>query len=635
MMRRMILLHLITAAFVLCICDITAAQNLIPMPREISADTTKHIRLTAIDAKVNPRLHLPAEGYTLTISGSKAVLRAKDARGLVWAKATLRQLKGSDGLYPKVSIHDWPAFPIRGFMHDVGRNFRSVDMLKREIDLFSQYKLNVFHWHLTDNPAWRIESKAYPQLNDPKYQRKGRDEGLFYTYDEIRELIAYARERGITVIPEIDMPGHSRFFNDTFGFGMATPQGMNVLRRCLEEFFTEIPANDCPYFHIGSDEVHIDNPKEFMAFCEGIVRAHGRTPIAWEPGLAPSDGTVRQIWRSTIGEKIESEGCDGRYIDSYQGYLNIGSPILNVSKNFLHTPCGVTATDGNAMGGILCLWNDVRVADKSLTFPQNGMPNVMLAFAERYWRGGRMLNIADESLVPIDTISEASVALADFEHRLAWHRDHLLYEWDMRWVANSSLPWLVTLPERRGAQLDTMQWSEARGGVIDMTAFCQHHNVEVKPTMDAWMRTEIYADCDTTITAWLGFDSPGRATKMSDGIGLQGEWEAEGRLFVNGAEVFPRFPWNEPGEYRYHEDTWHQAAEEVPYTAEQFCWMRQPAYLTLHRGWNSIEIYCPRVFDAKTWQVTFIPISTDSNGHVSEAHGIRFRLPLLKKSKTQ
>lgn len=618
-------LRTIGVLFMAFVAGGSAAQQLIPMPREMRCDTTRRIRVTAVDAKLNTRLHLPAEGYTLDISGSKATLRARDSRGLVWARATLRQLEGADGFYPKVSIRDWPAFPIRGFMHDVGRNFRSVEMLKRELDLFSQYKLNVFHWHLTDNPAWRIECKAYPQLNDPRFQRKGRDEGKFYTYDEIRDVIAYARQRGITVIPEIDMPGHSRFFDDTFGFSMASPEGMKVLRKCLEEFFSEIPAADCPYFHIGSDEVHVDNPKEFMTFCESIVRAHGRTPIAWNPGLEPSAGTVHQVWNSAIGDTIATEGCSYRYIDSYQGYLNIGSPILNVAKNFMHTPCGVTAADGKAMGGILCLWNDVRVADKSLTFPQNGMPGCLLAFAERYWRGGRMLPTGDETLVPVDTASEVYASLADFERRLAWHRDRLLYDWDMRWVANASQPWLVTLPTRRGARLDTMQWRAARGGVIDMKAFCRHHGVEVRPSMDAWMRTEIYAEADTTITAWLGFDSPGRATKMSHGIGLQGEWEAEGRLFVNGVEVLPRLPWNEPGKYRYHKDTWHQAPEEVPYTAEQFCWMRQPAWLTLRKGWNRVEIYCPRVFDATTWQVTFIPIHIDANGHVSEAKGLRFR----------
>ena len=103
-------------------------------------------------------------------------------------------------------------------MHDTGRNFQTIEMLKETIDLMSLYKINYFHWHLTDNPAWRIECKVYPQLNDAQYQRPGRDCGKFYTYDEIRELIAYAKERGITVMPEIDMPGHSAYFRNAFGF---------------------------------------------------------------------------------------------------------------------------------------------------------------------------------------------------------------------------------------------------------------------------------------------------------------------------------------------------------------------------------------------------------------------------------
>lgn len=186
-----------------------SAQQLIPQPREMTVRSQEKVSVRKVDARVDTRLSLPDEGYTLEVKGSTVRLRAKTAQGLVWARATLRQLEDAEGRVPQVTIRDWPAFPIRGFMHDTGRNFRPVEMLKRELDLFSFYKINVFHWHLTDNPAWRIECRAYPQLNDPKFQRKGRDEGKFYTYHEIREVIAYARERGITIIPEIDMPGHN------------------------------------------------------------------------------------------------------------------------------------------------------------------------------------------------------------------------------------------------------------------------------------------------------------------------------------------------------------------------------------------------------------------------------------------
>ena len=96
--------------------------------------------------------------------------------------------------------------------------------------------MNVFHWHLTENQAWRLESKRFPQLNDSCHM--SRMPGQYYTMAEAKELMAYCQQRQVLLIPEIDMPGHSRFFDDTFGFSMASPEGMKVLRKCLEEFFS-------------------------------------------------------------------------------------------------------------------------------------------------------------------------------------------------------------------------------------------------------------------------------------------------------------------------------------------------------------------------------------------------------------
>ena len=168
---------------------ILSAQELIPTPVEVSYKGNKRVRIETIDAKVDSSLNLPEEGYTLEIKGTTALLRAKTAQGMVWAKATLAQLHDREGLVRVAKIKDYPAFPIRGFMHDTGRNFRPVEVIKKELDLFSAYKLNVFHWHLTDNPAWRIESRCYPQLNDPKYCPAERNPGKFYTYDEPRRVL--------------------------------------------------------------------------------------------------------------------------------------------------------------------------------------------------------------------------------------------------------------------------------------------------------------------------------------------------------------------------------------------------------------------------------------------------------------
>lgn len=627
----------LTAALVIalaCGCTRHIGNNpdiLIPMSQEIISDGTETVRINDVEEAVDTTLDIPEEGYVLTIGNGKASVLARDFQGLVHARATLAQLAGlaphefidtkavKGTVLPEMTIRDWPAFPLRGFMHDTGRNFRETEMLKKEIDLMAYYKLNMFHWHLTDNPAWRIECRAYPQLNDPQYQRQGRDEGRFYTYDEIRDVIAYAKERGVMVIPEIDMPGHSQYFDKTFGFGMASEEGMKVLEACLKEFMEEIPAEDCPYIHIGSDEVYIADPKGFMEFCEGVVKEAGRIPLAWYPGLPSSEGTISQIWSET-GRAAAGTGFQGAYLDSYMGYLNLGNPLINTSAFYLHQVCSVDGYDGKALGGILCLWNDTRVADKTRTFPHNGMPEGLLGYAEGCWRGGKGHGWNNPNLLPSPG-TKAHDDLAAFEHKIAFHRDNFLKAWDTRWVANASIPWKVTI-EDAGRQVEASAW----GGCIDLNALCKENGITPgAERIDVWMTTEIFVEKDTVITAWVGFDSPARSNRMSDGIGEQGKWECSARVFSGETEIFPAKPWNEPGAYRFHFPTWHKPANELPYTDEQFFWTREPAQVPLQAGWNTIRINCPRVFNAAIWIAAFVPLTQAEDGSVSEPTGITYR----------
>ncbi len=601
-----------------------SAQNLIPAPKEIKYLSDKVVRLKSIDSKIIPSDGAPNEQYILKTKGGRAVIIAQSEQAAVWGAATLRQLTNEEGYVPEVEITDYPAFPIRGFMHDTGRNFREVELLKRDIDLMSAYKLNVFHWHLTDNPAWRIECKVYPQLNEAKYQTKGRDEGRFYSYDEIRDVIAYAKQRGITIIPEIDMPGHSKYFKTTFGFEMATEQGMAVLEKCLKEFFAEIPKEDCPYIHIGSDEVKVADPEGFMRFCEGLVKEAGRTPIAWDPGLPPAEGTIGQIWYASIGETLKKEPYPRRYIDSYMGYLNNSCPIINTSRNFIHHACTSNGANEMARGGILCLWNDVNVDDPEKLLPHNGMPEGMLAFAERFWVGGKGYGLESEDLIPSPD-SDAHKDLVEFEQRLSYHRDNHLKDYDIRWVANASQPWQVTIPATKGTPIEQMKWTKAWGGAIDLHAICKVNGVKTETEMEAWLKTEIYATRDTVITAMVGFESPSRANRISNGIGKQGLWEAGGRLIVNGIDIYPSKEWNEPGKYNYHYNTWHRPENEEPYTDEQLFWTREPAYIPLKAGWNTIMLYAPRLFNINNWVAAFIPVEVDKDGRLHEVEGIKFR----------
>ena len=609
-------------------------DNLIPEPKEVRIKSDRFKRISNIVTIIDSEMPIPDEGYTIEINGKRVILKAKDNSGLVHARATLAQLTGAEphefmddraicgARIPDMEIRDWPSFPIRGFMHDTGRNFREVETLKKEIDLFAFYKLNVFHWHLTDNPAWRIECHAYPQLNDPKFQRQGRDQGRFYTYDQIREVIAYAAERGITIIPEIDMPGHSQYFDKTFGFKMATKQGMEVLEICLKEFMNEIPAEICPYIHIGSDEVKVEDPKGFMEFCERIVTEGGRTPVAWMPGLPASEGTISQVWTEK-GKISIGKDFKGRYIDSYMGYLNHGNSITNTANLFMHQLCSVPEHDGKAMGGILCLWNDVRSDDKSSIFPHNGMPEGLLSFSQSSWKGGKGYGKDGSRLFPAKG-TDAYEALTEFENKISIHRELFLKGWDMRWVANAHIPWRVKISRPNDTGSLTVE-AQTWGGCVDLHEICKSKGLTPEKEMMATLTTEIYVERDTVITAWVGFDTPSRSNRKSDGIGAQGQWEMSGRIFSGKTEIQPPKPWNEPGKYRYHHNTWNRPPNEEPYTDEQFFWMREPATIPLKAGWNTIRMECPRVFDANVWIAAFVPLTQNEYGRVSEATGIKYR----------
>ena len=189
--------------------------------------------------RLDPAAPPQPEGYRLEVTSTGVVVTGRDPAGAFYAVQTLRQLallkEGRMALALCV-IRDWPAFGLRGFMHDTGRNFQEVASLKAQIDRLAAYKLNTFHWHLTDNPAWRPQSRIFPQLNDPAKRQDGRDPGQSYSFEEIRDLVRYAAARHVRIIPELDMPGHSAYFEPAFGFPMGSAQGVAVLEKLIDEF---------------------------------------------------------------------------------------------------------------------------------------------------------------------------------------------------------------------------------------------------------------------------------------------------------------------------------------------------------------------------------------------------------------
>src|SRR5688572_16605846 len=204
-----------------------ARYPLIPWPRTLEPRAGELANADAVTARLDPSIE-GDEAYVLDVTPERAEIRARTDRGLYYGRQTLRQLSAS-GRVPCVRIEDAPRFPYRGLHLDVGRHMFPVESIKKYIDLMARHKFNRFHWHLTEDQGWRIEIKKYPKLQEVAAYRNqtvigkastknrptdpGRYDktryGGFYTQEEVKEVVAYAAERYITVIPEIELPGHA------------------------------------------------------------------------------------------------------------------------------------------------------------------------------------------------------------------------------------------------------------------------------------------------------------------------------------------------------------------------------------------------------------------------------------------
>lgn len=588
-----------------------------------------------ISLALTPGIVPAPEGYQLTVTPEGVSLQAEDAAGAFYGAHTLRQMlrPGQGGVRVQTGVvRDWPAFRLRGFMHDVGRNFQPIASLKAQLDIFAAYKLNVFHWHLTDNPAWRIECHAYPQLNDPQFQT--RDQGQIYTYAQIRDLIAYARARHITIIPELDMPGHSAFFDRAFGFKMGSLQGREVLVKLIDEFCREIPPADRSYLHLGSDEVRIEQPQEFMDQMLAVVQRNGSQPMIWYPGLSGNDRTIRQLWRDNAGPDGLVEVRVPLQVDSTGGYLNSYDPLVLAQRHFFHQPCRQPQGDDQALGGILCMWPDVRVADKENIFRHSAVWPGVLAFAEAFWQG-RPSPAGDlPSLLPTGG-SVAAESFREFEDRLAVHRDRFFAGRPFPFVKSARIPWRVIGPFARQADqpgdfafppeekiqdsyasgTQTLTWREFRGGTVTLGSNRKDPSVFPERVIGtAYALTYIHTNAARTIHAWVGFETPERSTRKCGGIPAVGQWDAFGGTILVNDTPLPAPHWRQPGQNRYLKHTYQDPSNEDPYTDEEFYWTRGPAEIPLHAGWNKVLLRVPCGYLLQNWSYSFAPVKYDSVG---------------------
>jgi hexosaminidase len=404
---------------------------------------------------------LKEEAYKLQISPASIQIEASTAVGAFYAVQTLYQLLpveiyGKDlsrqvcWEIPAVDIEDSPRFAYRGVLLDVSRHFMPIDFIKQFIDVMAMYKLNRLQWHLTDDQGWRIEIKKYPRLVEIGSVRKetmvGRDATKFdgeehkgyYTQEEAKDIVRYAAERGITIIPEIEMPGHAMAalasypelscgLEDTYEVGRTW--GVYTQVYCpkettfqfLEDVFSELfPIFPSEYYHIGGDECPKDSWKKcthcqhlikelglkdehelqsyFVTRMEKYLNAHGKQIIGWDEilqgGLAPNATVTVRNGEETCKE-VANSGHDVivtyAYLDYYQEHelcaeeVTIPGGFLSLEQTYKYIPVPELLTPENKkhiFGVESCLWTEYIATPERLlrqAFPR------LFAFAEVGW----------------------------------------------------------------------------------------------------------------------------------------------------------------------------------------------------------------------------------------------------------
>lgn len=553
------------------------------------------------------------EAYSISISENLVDIKALNRTGVIRAAQTLNQLAMATETLEAVDIVDWPAFKLRGYMHDVGRSFISVDELKKQIRLLSAFKVNTFHWHMTENQAWRFEVKAYPQLTSNESMT--RFAGQYYTQEQIREVLDEARICGVTVIPEIDMPGHSAAFERAMGFEMQTPRGKEVLKNVLSEVAALF--SDSPYIHMGADEKTITD-NTFLDTMIDHLHSLGKKVVCWNRingvNIADHKFDMTQMW-ATAGSKITGiPNIDCRY--NYTNHFDVFADLVGIYKSSIYyTPIG---TDEVA-GTISCPWNDRKTPTESDIINQNNFYANVLASAERAWKGGGEQYIEKGGTMLPNSGSEFE-EFADWERRFLLHKHTTLKDEPIPYVKQTNVRWHVTegfanngdsnasfAPED-GIDNPTWNITPVTGAGIYLrhtwggTVPGLYGNASLNQT--AYAYTYVYSPIEQTAGALIEFQNYGRSE--NDLAPDNGKWDRKGsRIWLNDEELIAP-NWTNAGK---------SINSEVNLGNENFT-ARKPVQITLREGWNKVLVKLPYVsapgVRLNKWMWTFVV--TDSEG---------------------
>lgn len=568
------------------------------------------------------------EAYRLSVTKNGIVLAANTAHGILNAIQTLRQLMSGDVSVKGCVITDYPAYQWRGYMVDVGRNYQSLAQLKQQIDIMARYKLNIFHFHLTEDIAWRLQIKKYPQLTAAEITE--RNKGKFYSIQEMKDLIRYCRERHIVLIPEIDIPGHSKAFTRAMGVDMQSEKGTKILKDIFEEICS---TYDVPYLHIGADEVKITN-QTLIAEISEIIRKHNKQIIAWAPGGNYDDHIIRQLWKEEGDKDVSKQNI--KYIDSKFLYISDFDPLNSVVTIFNRQLGGKLYGDSTLLGAEFCLWNDRIVAVEEDLISKNPVYPSMLAFSERSWRG----NGYPDVVFAIGPDGERRANdFREFEARLLSHKQKYFRHLPFIYVKQTHITWKLFGPFENRGNLTATFWPEVdRSNLVDSTAVVTAVGGTIwlwhthGPKVKAWIPfpkenttwyafTRFWSNSDSIVNMWIDFKDLSRSG--ADATPPKGEWDyMQSKLWINKT-IMPPPKWTFAG---------RPAGRLGEPMVDETYYFRTPARISVKKGWNEVLIKLPiSSFDPNVdwqvppkWMFTFVPIYKET-GVNWEAGELLFR----------
>lgn len=598
-MNRLLLFVL---SIFLCMAGISAnhPSSLLPLPQKYQFNGKKSSGELTVEEKYVSQIEgakFQEEAYHLLITKKGILLEATTPKGMYWGRQTLEQLKTTKNkkIYlPQCEITDWPAFRIRGFMHDVGRSFIPVEELKREISLLSRYKINVFHWHLTENQAWRLECKKYPQLNAPENME--REKGKFYTLEEARQLVEFCKQHQVLLIPEIDMPGHSAAFERTFKTDMQSEKGTQILKDIIDEVCATF---DVPYLHIGTDEVQFTNP-DFVPMMVKYIRDKGKKVISYNPGwnYKPGEIDMTQLWsyRGKAQKGIPAIDCRYHYANHFDTYADL---VAMFNSRIYNQPEG----SDDLAGSIVAFWNDRYIDNTPQLLAENNFYPYMLTLAERAWRGGGNCYFDGKGTLLWEDEPEQLAAFKEFEDRLLWQKNTWLKEVPFPYVRQTQSEWQITDAFPNGGDLNKVFPPEEKEDSVYQYEGNTYHSRKIigngiylrhvwgtlvpgfyanpQENHTAYATRWIYSPKERKTQLMLEFQNYSRSE--SDLAPRQGTWDYKcSRAWLNGKEIMPPV-W---------ENTNTERSNEITLKNENY--MSRPAIdITLKKGWNKLMLKLP------------------------------------------